>query len=82
MSFGKDTLGELLNKLTSKELCNLTIHSYQGIHYKSIYYKSILNENNVIQSMSIKENWYDKTCVENFFSHLKSELIYQNAYII
>lgn len=80
MSFVEDTIGEAFSRLTSSQLSNLTIHSDQGVHYKSISYKSILKENKVIQSMSRKGNCYDNACIENFFGHLKSELIYQNSY--
>ena len=30
--------------------------------------------------MSRKGNCYDNACIENFFGHLKTELIYQNSY--
>ena len=30
--------------------------------------------------MSRKGNYYDNACIENFFGHLKTELIYQNSY--
>lgn len=80
MSFVEDTLGEAFKKLDSNQLCNLIIHSDQGSHYKSSLYKSILKKNRVTQSMSRKGNCYDNACIENFFGHLKSELIYQNSY--
>lgn len=34
--------------------------------------------NNILQSMSRKENRYDNTCIESFFGKIKTELIYQN----
>lgn len=80
MSFVEQTLGEAFKKVTSKELNNLIIHSDQGVHYKSNTYKSILKKYGITQSMSRKGNCYDNACIENFFGHLKTELIYQNSY--
>lgn len=33
------------------------------------------------QSMLRKGNCYDNACIENFFGHLKTELIYQNSHV-
>ena len=36
--------------------------------------------NNILQSMSRKENRYVNTCIESFFGKIKTKLIYQNKY--
>ena len=50
------------------------------VYTKSHTYKKILQLNNITQSMSRKGNCYDNASMENFFSHLKCELIYQNYF--
>ena len=80
MSFVEQTLGEAFKKVKTSEFKNLIIHSDQGSHYKSNIYKYILKKSGVRQSMSRKGNCYDNACIENFFGHLKTELIYQNSY--
>ena len=40
----------------------------------------MLKKHGVKQSMSRKGNCYDNACIENFFGHLKTELIYHNSY--
>ena len=80
MSFVEQTLGEAFKKVKKHEFNNLIIHSDQGSHYKSNIYKSILKKCGVKQSMSRKGNCYDNACIENFFGHLKTELIYRNSY--
>lgn len=80
MTFVEETLYEAFEKNIKYDLSNLIIHSDQGCHYKSYIYKKILNDNNIKQSMSRKGNCYDNACIENFFGHLKCELIYQTYF--
>ena len=80
ISFVEQTLGEAFKKVNASEFNNLIIHSDQGFHYKSNIYKSTLKKYGVKQSVSRKGNCYDNACIENFFGHLKTELIYQNSY--
>ena len=54
----------------------LLLHSDQGWHYQHKQYRRMLAEKGVIQSMSRKGNCYDNSVIENFFGHLKSELLY------
>ncbi|WP_230752775.1 IS3 family transposase [Teretinema zuelzerae] len=56
---------------------NLLIHSDQGGHYMSLAYSNLLSEKRAIQSMSRRGNCWDNAVMENFFSHLKSELIHR-----
>lgn len=55
---------------------NLLLHSDQGWHYRHKQYVRMLKEKGVQQSMSRKGNCYDNSVMENFFGHLKSELLY------
>ena len=55
---------------------NLILHSDQGWHYRHKHYVAMLKEKGVRQSMSRKGNCYDNAVMENFFGHLKSELLY------
>ena len=55
---------------------NLILHSDQGWHYRHKQYVAMLKEKGICQSMSRKGNCYDNAAMENFFGHLKSELLY------
>ena len=54
----------------------LIFHSDQGWHYRHKQYQRILKKKAVRQSMSRKGNCLDSSVIENFFRHLKSELLY------
>ena len=54
----------------------LLMHSDQGWHYQHKQYRRMLEEKGIKQSMSRKGNCYDNSVIENFFGHLKSELLY------
>ena len=54
----------------------LILHSDQGWHYQHKQYRRMLSEKGITQSMSRKGNCYDNSVMENFFGHLKSELLY------
>ena len=54
----------------------LLLHSDQGWHYQHKQYRRMLIEKGIKQSMSRKGNCYDNSVMENFFGHLKSELLY------
>jgi transposase InsO family protein len=53
------------------------ILSDQGCHYMSRAYSKLLIVNQAIQSMSRRGNCWDNAVMENFFSHLKTELLYR-----
>ncbi len=55
---------------------DLILHSDQGWHYQHKQYRRMLTEKGIKQSMSRKGNCYDNSVMENFFGHLKSELLY------
>jgi len=54
----------------------LILHSDQGWHYHMKEYQQMLRDNRITQSMSRKGNCLDNSVMENFFGHLKSELLY------
>lgn len=54
----------------------LLLHSDQGWHYQHKQYRRMLEEKGIRQSVSRKGNCYDNSVMENFFGHLKSELLY------
>lgn len=55
---------------------NLILHSDQGWHYQNKLYRRMLKKKGICQSMSRKGNCLDNAVIENFFGHLKSELLY------
>lgn len=69
---------EMLNKAFEKipDNLNLILHSDQGWQYQNERYQRLLTQKGVIQSMSRKGNCLDNSVMENFFGHLKSELLY------
>ena len=54
----------------------LILHSDQGWQYQHQNYQFRLRQKGIIQSMSRKGNCLDNAVIENFFGHLKSELLY------
>ena len=54
----------------------LILHSDQGWHYRHKQYRQMLKDKGIEQSMSRKGNCLDNAVMENFFGHLKSELLY------
>ena len=55
---------------------NLILHSDQGWQYQHKRYQRMLKAKGIRQSMSRKGNCLDNAVIENFFSLLKSELLY------
>lgn len=58
------------------ECQGLIFHSDQGWQYRMEEYRRILKDNDIIQSMSCKATCLDNAVAENFFSLLKTELLY------
>ena len=69
---------DMLEKAFSKipDNTNLILHSDQGWQYQHKHYQKMLKEKGIRQSMSRKGNCLDNACAENFFSLLKTELLY------
>jgi len=55
-------------------------HSDQGAEYSSKDYRKLLNDNNMVISMSRKANCYDNAVVESFFKTIKTELTRRNKF--
>ena len=68
----------MLNKAFAKipDNTNLILHSDQGWQYQHKHYQQMLVDKGIRQSMSRKGNCLDNACAENFFSLLKTELLY------
>ena len=69
-----DTLNIAFAKIGDNS--KLILHSDQGWQYRHDEYHRRLKEKGIIQSMSRKGNCFDNAVMENFFGHLKSELLY------
>ena len=69
---------DMLNKAFVKihDNTNLILHSDQGWQYQHKHYQQMLADKGIRQSMSRKGNCLDNACAENFFSLLKTELLY------
>lgn len=65
-----------LSQVFSKQYHNCILHSDQGFQYTFRIYKDTLESLGITISHSRKGNCYDNAFCENFFSHLKSELLY------
>ena len=62
------------------DVTGILLHSDQGNQYTSRQYNQLLQTYNISQSMSRRGNCLDNACMENFFGHLKSELMYLNQF--
>ena len=69
-----DMLDDALTRLPKGR--SLVLHSDQGCQYQHHKYRQKLAANNITQSMSRKGNCLDNAVMENFFSILKTELLY------
>ena len=68
----------MLNKAFDKvkDTKGIILHSDQGWQYQTKQYQGILKDKEMIISMSRKGNCLDNAVIENFFGHVKSELLY------
>ena len=62
--------------LSNPNTDNLILHSDQGWQYQMKQFSNILEDHNMIQSMSRKGNSLDNGLMENFFGLLKTEIFY------
>ena len=70
----REMLNGLFNKLPKDALPIL--HSDQGWQYQMKAFQRLLQDHNIIQSMSRKGNCLDNSVMENFFGRLKVEMFY------
>ena len=74
LSMVMDMLAEALGLIPDNT--KLILHSDQGWQYQHKQYQRMLKKKGICQSMSRKGNCLDNALMENFFGHLKSELLY------
>ncbi len=67
---------ELLKENHKEKIKNMIIQSDQGVQYQNSRYSDMLENLNIIQSMSRKGNCLDNSPTENFFGRLKNEIWY------
>ncbi len=60
---------------SSPSVKGVVLQSDQGFQYQSAAYHSLVSQYGIIPSMSRKGNCLDNAPTENFFSHLKEELL-------
>ena len=70
-----DTLRETFINIKTNNDKPILLHSDQGFQYTSKLYERLTSQYRITPSMSRKGNCFDNAAAENFFSHLKSELI-------
>lgn len=78
-----DNIVKMLNDLKDKhgtKIKDMMIQSDQGVQYQNSRYSSMLEEFEIIQSMSRKGNCLDNGPTENFFAAIKQELWYGNEH--
>jgi putative transposase len=68
-----DTLKKAKKKWSVK---GILLHSDQGFQYTSRQYNNLIKKYQMKVSMSRKGNCWDNACMENFFSHFKTECFY------
>lgn len=77
---------ELVSSMMKKALRVLGVndqpmlHSDQGWQYQMPSYRKMLEDRNLVQSMSRKGNCHDNASMESFFAVLKSECFYTNKF--
>ena len=76
LPFVLNTVQQAVNLVPWEQRKNLILHSDQGFHFTNIVYQKLLEDNNIIQSISAKGSSVDNVPIESFFSTLKSECIY------
>ncbi|MFJ1107224.1 MULTISPECIES: IS3 family transposase [Bacillus] len=72
-----DTIEMLAQK---RDVRGTILHSDQGFQYTSHAYNKRLLDLGIIGSHSRKGNCHDNACIESFFSHFKSEMLYLNHF--
>jgi len=69
-------------QLKFKPAAGIILHSDRGVQYASIEYQNMINDNNMICSMSAKGNPYENGAIESFNGTIKKELIYPHGIYI
>ncbi|QWH64245.1 IS3 family transposase (plasmid) [Bacillus mycoides] len=69
----KLVLDTLKKEKKKRNVQEILLHSDQGSQYTSRQYNQLLKKYQMKASMSRRGNCWDNACMENFFSHFKSE---------
>lgn len=73
-------LNTVQEAVVKTKVCNTMLHSDQGGQYTSKEFKQLLISHGIAQSMSKRGNCLDNAAIESFFSHLKSEFVYNQKF--
>ena len=74
-----NTVLDMKNNPSISSFNGIMIHSDQGFHYTNPQYISMINNLNMVQSMSRKGNCIDNAPTESFFGHFKDEVEYKDC---
>lgn len=74
----REMLDSLFKKLPAD--AKPLFHSDQGWQYQHLEYQRLLQEHNIVQSMSRKGIYMDNCAMENFFYRLKVEMFYNEEF--
>ncbi|PGU81174.1 hypothetical protein COD76_14665 [Bacillus cereus] len=58
----------------------ILLHSDQGSQYTSRQYNQLLKKHQMKASMFRRSNCWDNACMENFFSHFKTECFHLHSF--
>ena len=71
-----NTLRKAFEKVPDDLRQGLILHSDQGYQFTSLPYKAVLDQQNVLHSVSYKGSCVDNVPIESWFSALKTEAVY------
>lgn len=74
VNFVLETVKQLVDKHKISLSTKTYIHSDQGAHYTSTDFRTLVQDEELVQSMSRKANCWDNAPQESFFGHMKDEL--------
>lgn len=80
LSLVSNTIENAIKKSNINNSLPLILHSDQGTQFTSKQYAHLLNENNILGSMSKKATPNDNAVIESFFASLKKEFVYRKIY--
>ncbi|GMA09257.1 transposase [Tetragenococcus halophilus subsp. flandriensis] len=69
-----ETIHQLYEKHSLPKNFNALIHSDQGVHYTNRQFQTLVQNQQLRQSMSRRGNCWDNAPQESFFGHMKDEL--------
>jgi putative transposase len=72
----RNDLELVLNTVKQLNAPGAVLHSDQGFQYTTKAYSNLIADQKLRGSHSRRDNCFDNTCIESFFSHLKTEKLY------